>query len=537
MRTRVIGPPGTGKTSWAIRKVAEFIKAGYDPGSIVATTFTRSGRRAIKEKVRAILRSEGLLKGKAEDRWIGRTIHSICKELLGIPSKSVMDWKHLKDFADAYRYKLSLLESHSYDVDGEFRDVMLETADDYYLFFVDWWRHRMYPKPELAYPDFMKRFWKSLPGGFDKQRLMLFLKRYDEYKRENGLWDFADFLVGALRERACPEGIKILFCDEAQDLSPLLLNVTVMWESRAERSFYIGDPNQAIYGFMGGDHKLLAEMPCEEEIQLVRSNRVPRAVWEKDKRLLERFGLWYREDYLPRNEEGYVVRGRAPSWRELPFQGKKVFVMHRTRMLAREWGDMLIEMGIPFKALRGRQSPLDREEVKVVGLLERLAKGEAVTIQEMAELVADTSYIPSALYLERGAKTRMKRLAEQDPERPVTKHDLPELGFNMRFMAKFTEGKLFSLLKLDEREREYLIRAYRKYASVLGKVEIYNGTIHAFKGEECDIAVINPDLTKRTADGLVTSPQEEAKVFHTALTRAREGVYILYPQRGMGFPI
>jgi len=536
-RTKVIGPPGTGKTTWLIERAAWFIETGYDPASIVATTFTKPGRRAIREKVLQILKPKGLVKSSGETHWIGRTIHSICRELLDIPHENVLDDRKLKEFADAYHYKLSIFEAHSFGADGEYRDIMLETPEDFCLFFIDWWRHRMYPKAELAFSDFVKQHFADLPQDFSKPQLMLFLKRYDEFKRENHLWDFTDFLIGTLRERVCPEEIKLLFCDEAQDFSPLLLNVTVMWESKAERSFYIGDPNQALYGFMGGDHRLLADMPCEKTIQLTQSNRVPRIVWEKDKRLLEKFQLWYKEGYLPRDDDGFVVRGRAPFWSELPFQGKKVFIQHRTRRLAREFGEMLLDMGVPFKALRGRQSPLDKEEVRVVGLLERLGRGEAVTMGEMAKLIADTSFIPSALYLEKGAKTRMKKLAEQDPEKKVRRDNLPELGFNMRFVEKFVEGKFFDLVKLDEKERTYLVRAFRKYGSLLGRVEIYNGTVHAFKGEECHIAIINPTLTGRTAQALVAAPYEEAKIFHTALTRAREGVYILPSQRAMGFPI
>jgi len=62
-------------------------------------------------------------------------------------------------------------------------------------------------------------------------------------------------------------------------------------------------------------------------------------------------------------------------------------------------------------------------------------------------------------------------------------------------------------------------------------------TIHSYKGEECDFVFLNLDLTRRPMLSLQFNPQLEAIVWHVALTRAREGVYILPTQRAMKFPI
>jgi len=537
MRTKTIGPPGTGKTTWMINEVARLIEEGYDPQTVVATTFTRAGRRAIREKVANILKAKGVVKTQLEAHWLGRTIHSICKELLEISSEQVADDNKLKEFANHYRYNITVLGMRPTMLEGEFTDMVLQTVDDYCIFFVDWWRHRMYPKPELAYNDFVKERYREIPMGFTKQYVMSFLKNYEAWKQENGLWDFTDFLIGVLQERLYPEGIKVLACDEAQDFSPLLLNVVVFWESHAELSYFIGDYLQALYDWAGGNPDLLRKMPCEKTVFLSQSYRVPVAVWNEDKRIMSLHKCWYDQDYYPTNRAGFLTRYKMPDFSELVQSGKKVFIQHRTRRLAREFGEYLIDQGIPFYALRGPSSPLVRKETDVVDLLYRLRNGETVYLEEMADLIAETSIVRSAIYMERGAKARMSRLAEENPTQLVCLGDLPGLGFKDNFIKEVESGNVFNVLAMDDYEKQQLERAYRKYREKLGGVQIYNGTVHAFKGEECNIAIINPDLTYRTYLNWQANPISEAVVFHVALTRAREGVYILPPSRGMSFPL
>jgi len=536
-RVKVIGPPGTGKTTWMIGEIARLIEQGYDPSEIVATTFTRAGRRAIREKVFTILQSKGLVKGSLEAKWLGRTIHSICKELLALPGSAIVDEKKLKRFAEAYGLNLSIFNTQQALLEGEYRDLMLSTADDYCMAFAEWWRHRGYARPEDAYRDFTAYYKHGLPSDFVEWKVYRFLKWYDEWKQDNGYWDFTDMLLGVLREGLCPEGVRVLACDEAQDFSPLLMRVAKLWEKAVERSYFVGDHLQAIYGFAGGNPELLERMPSTETVFLEQSHRVPKAVWECDKELMVRFSRWYEKDYLPSDEMGAVLRGKWPNWEAVINEGLKVFVQHRTRMLAREFADAMIEWGIPFVALRGKQSPLQGKEAKLGALLGRLAKKEKVKLGELAEFVAETPLIPTAKYMAYGAKTRMRRMAEENPDAEVDVADLPGLGFNDAFMEELLEGDVWNLIRMEDRERFYLRRAYERYGSYLMDVRIYNGTIHSFKGEECDLAIVNPDLTLRTAEGLSAAPREEVLVWHVALTRAKKAVVILPPTRGTTFPL
>jgi len=536
-RTKVIGPPGTGKTTWMINEIAHLILEGYEPRTIVATTFTVAGRRAIRQKVKSILKDRGLSMGKLDEWWLGRTIHSICKELLGINSDQIVDAEKLENFAKAHGYNLTMLGSMINRDDEEYSDLMMNTPEDYYIFFVDWWRHRMYPKPEVAYEYFIRERANELPQGFSRHGLMKLLKNYDEWKQGNDYWDFTDFLIETLREGLYPEGIRVLACDEAQDFSPLLMNVTQMWGRRTEKVYYVGDYLQCLYTWAGGEPKLLRDMQCDKVVFLEQSHRVPREVWLKDKRMMERFKTWYPQDYLPRDEEGFVCWGSVKELEELVLSGKRIFVQHRTRKLVNDFADMLIGFGIPFKALRGRKSPIEKKEAHTAELLLKLRRGEDVFLEEIAKYIAERSVVPSHLYLERGAKAKISRRAEEEGDRKVSLGDLPALGFNQRFMNELVNGNVFSILKMDAQEKKGLERIFTKYKGLQTEIDIYNGTIHSYKGEECDFVFLNLDLTRRPMLSLQFNPQLEAIVWHVALTRAREGVYLLPPSRGASFPV
>ena len=87
---------------------------------------------------------------------------------------------------------------------------------------------------------------------------------YGRYKATNGLVDFIDQEREALRLLDRPEvgerlreTLSRVFVDEFQDTSPVQLALFLKVSQIAERSFWVGDPKQAIYGFRGTDPALI----------------------------------------------------------------------------------------------------------------------------------------------------------------------------------------------------------------------------------------------------------------------------------------
>ena len=525
-RLRIIGPPGTGKTTTLINLVADLIKEGYEPSSVLAISFTRAGRRAIREKVSRILRPQRLIKRRSELHYLGRTIHSVAKELLGIPSRSVLDARKLRRFCETYGYQITLGESSGEEDEIEYRDTMLVTPEDYYLHFLDWARHRRYPTFESAIAYFMHQYQEDLPFGFSLSGLRLFIQRYEEFKKEEELWDFTDFLLGVIKERLAPQGVKVLAVDECQDLSPLLWEIVNWWSigTRCEVFIIAGDPLQAIYEFSGADSSIMMNWPATEEIFIEESHRVPAKVFELDRRVMTSLRCWYKQDYKPRDEEGFV-EGIYPVVLDKVIEehmGERIYVIARTRMLCTKINEILMGFGVPFKALRGVKSPAQGKALELAQLLLKISRGEKVPIETFADLVGETSLIPSADYLKHGAKKELVEFAERNPGYEIGKENLPAFGFNMEFIKRIEEGRILEVMKLSDEERKVLERALKEDLP-----DVTVGTIHAFKGEEADIVILADALTRRTYTNYLKNPQEEGKCFHVGITRARKGLYIL----------
>ncbi len=96
------------------------------------------------------------------------------------------------------------------------------------------------------------------------------LASYAEFKAANGLVDFIDQEHEALRLLDDPdvsgllrETLSRVFVDEFQDTSPIQLALFLKVSQIAERSFWVGDPKQAIYGFRGTDPELITRVAAE----------------------------------------------------------------------------------------------------------------------------------------------------------------------------------------------------------------------------------------------------------------------------------
>ena len=97
------------------------------------------------------------------------------------------------------------------------------------------------------------------------------LEKYSDYKASSGLVDFVDQEHEALRllgnDDVCArlsETLSRVYVDEFQDTSPIQLALFLRISQIANRSFWVGDPKQAIYGFRGSDPELIVR--AAEEI-------------------------------------------------------------------------------------------------------------------------------------------------------------------------------------------------------------------------------------------------------------------------------
>lgn len=93
------------------------------------------------------------------------------------------------------------------------------------------------------------------------------LNKYREFKQQKGLVDYTDMEVHFLDllddedvQKEIKETLKLVMVDEFQDSNPIQLSIFIRLSELVEKSYWVGDPKQAIYGFRGTDPVLIDQV-------------------------------------------------------------------------------------------------------------------------------------------------------------------------------------------------------------------------------------------------------------------------------------
>jgi len=517
LTTKVIGPPGCGKTTKGRGIVSEKIEQGYDPDSIIYTSLTNAAVDEARRKIAAVIGLKGIPEYFA-------TEHSICKRMLGIPSEKIFANKWVRMFSEAYpKYAMS----SEVKTEDRFTEGMMQTSGDCYEFAYNYMKSTMLPYEEA--------YTRVLPGfPTDKIQLTLadfeaYLQVRDDFQKQNDLFSFSDMIELALRRKLVPSA-KILCVDEAQDCSPLQWELIKMWMREMDYTYIIGDFLQSVYGFIGSNPHQFLSFPADEEITLAQSYRLPKLIKDFAVRTIkQRTGLPVPE-FSAKDEDGlldwasyYDIR-----WDNLP----ECFVLERTRHLISRTRDDLMKMGVPFKCERGIDSPLYKTIGTAYKSALKLKDGFTVNQYELLDLIKHIT----KPYLKHGAKAKVKRL----PVGSYKRDDLEAIGFTDKFFNSLADpeqlDEMISFGDFNDEDKPYLRKVFDKYGtSPDGDITLT--TLHGSKGRERKLILLNPDYTPRTFEGLRLEPTSEAMLQYVAITRAKEALLVFRPRGYMTYPM
>ena len=262
----VVGPPGTGKTyKWIVKRYKKLLRK-YVPQDIVLLSHTNEAVRQILNAVMSIKDMEGKTlkeKGYDEDFFEHRicTLHHYCKHKL--MRREVFTAEEDPDGFAALCQK-----------NTGFRISKEKTIKKHPFF--------KFVKHARGNGKTLKKYWnlksteirEYYPYNIDQ--LENLNETYENYKRENGLYDFADMideynLIYSNKENpnSKESTIKALIIDEAQDSNvPQMVAIGKMAKNVKEGHFYlVGDPDQTIFEFAGSDAHFFheaAKNPYEE---------------------------------------------------------------------------------------------------------------------------------------------------------------------------------------------------------------------------------------------------------------------------------
>ena len=517
---QVVGPPGCGKTTWLEEEVEQSVDRGE---SVLVGSFTRAAADEVAGRHPLV---------PAEQ--VG-TLHSFCYRVLDKP-EIALDKKTLKDWNALYPHYAVTPVNRDFTepTHGHAHEGTSLLRGDRLLSDYDWYRATVTTE--------------QMPPA-----LRHFGHRWTRWKQDCGLLDFTDLIEECLRHVPVgPGNPRVIFIDEAQDLSPIELLLVRKWGRQAGRLVLVGDPDQTIYTWRGANHATLSHPPVPDEQRLIltQSYRVPVEVHALAVRWINRIPDRQRVEYWPRPERGDVSSSRA-TWKDPQRaiseaeryldENKKVMFLSSCAYMLRPLLKHLRRRGIPFhnpyrrsnhewNPVLRRRPPSMADRVRAYLRLSHrgMWSPDDITMWTSAFNAEDVLRPGAAELIERliGDKVpnvnreTIAHLLTHDAMEAACRGDLVWFGRHMRTFAR--------------RSAEYplAVAARQGPGGLFEPPRLTVGTVHSVKGAEADVVFLFPDLSGSGMKmwlGNATARASIYRLFYVGMTRARETLVLLSP--------
>jgi|TARA_R100000084_G_C4646919_1_gene147313 DNA helicase-2/ATP-dependent DNA helicase PcrA len=482
----VLGPPGTGKTTYLLNKAEQFLESGVRPEKLGYVAFTK---KAANEALTRAVEKFGY---DPDELTYFRTLHSLCYYWLGLGRSDVMARSNLRDFSKTIGERIGSAW------DGE-NLMALNTKGDSMLFLENMARNRRIGFREQ---------WNGADSNISWLHFEWFVKNYTRYKEANFLIDYTDMLEMFLDAKGSPR-LDVLIVDEAQDLSALQWKCVEKLAENVETVYIAGDDDQAIYRWAGADVEHFIDLKGKITY-LDQSYRVPRKVHDLALGVVKRIGNRKEKVWQPKKEEGTV--NYHTSFEHVDISSGDWLFLARNNYLLNAVEEHLKLSGRVYQ--KGNKSSVSENLITAIRDWEKLRKGDSI---EAARVRKIYGYMKVGKGVKRGYKT-LKTVRDD------LNLNLTELKADHGLLVDCIWHECFDLI--GNTQREYVISCLR-HGEKLFSSKIRLNTIHASKGGECENVVLLTDLANKTWEELYRNPDNECRAFYVGVTRTMENLHIV----------
>lgn len=528
----VLGPPGTGKSTAALRDLVLPALRVTSPCEVLACSFTRSAAGVLCERMAQTLG------GTPRDYRSARTVHSEALRLVvaAVGKVKLVGERFRRDEDD----ELRLPEQTAHGAPEDAAEA--RTADMRMAALRLWDLARNRRERE----DLRRAYALIQPVRYSLVELTAAIGRYEAAKREVGEIDFVDLLEAALDLQA-PQR-ELLLVDEVQDCSPLQWALVEHWGAAARWFVLVGDPDQSVHRWCGAAPERLLELASTFDTRrLAQSYRVPRSHHALAVPLIRRNRERLDAPYAAAPRDGSVIEvpidEALVEIEQAAMSGGEALVLARSGAILARHATALSASGVPFARERG-YSPLgSATRVAVVHGVLALRSGEPLSRGAASALL---EALPAKGHFPPQAKAAVCRQVEALRSPTIAPTTLAELGARLERLIEGTLEEALLVLRLhrDSGVRRRLAHDLatlverRGLATLMDTPAVTLTTMHGAKGREASLVVVDLEAPRLVVEGFGRAPvarETERQLLYVALTRSRERLLLVrHPRRDLG---
>ncbi len=488
MKTIVLGPPGTGKTTTLLNEVDKYLKQ-TDPNKIGYFSFTQKAAYHARD------RAMSKFNLSEDDLPYFRTLHSLAFRRLGIKKEDVMQRRHYEDLGNKTGYNLDYNE-----YDNEHTGLFTTKSD--LLRIVQMAKLRNIT-PERQYNL------KEHTQDITIQQLKQFVSDLNQYKKDYTLIDFTDMITEFIKSDKSPK-FDVVFIDEAQDLSLSQWDMARSIWDKTQDTFIAGDDDQAIFRWAGADVDSFITQ-TGKIMQLTQSYRIPQVVHDIASRIINKIQNRLPKEWRPKTQRGLL--SYYDDFEQVNMKQGSWLVLARTRFMLNDLEDHLYSQGLYYE--NKFKTNKEQDLYKAITDWENVRKGVDVNYEQVLRIA---SYMSPKHY----QKEELKYL---DKDSTYNMNDL----INKRGL-KTHKVWYEAFDDAPEKKVRYIRRMRENGEKLNSKPRIVLSTIHGVKGGEQDNVVLLTDLSRNTQRNYEQNPDDENRLFYVGATRTKNHLHIIRPK-------